>query len=206
MRALGKEIPGDLYLRAITLDKLRRNKPALEAYRQFLAVGGGKFPNEEFLSRQRARIIENELEMTLLLYALLFFFAAARSADSGSGPRRPNPEHRAKAAVDYAALAERAAESANDTGDAARLAAEAKNMVAAMELARDSFIAAGKTPGPCSRGPSRAWSCESHSCCTGLADLQNKTGCDQKAQLDGPIMKVQEIHDAWFDGIMGKKN
>ena len=61
VRALGKEIPGDLYLRAITLDKLHRNKPALEAYRQFLEVAGGKYPSEEFLSRQRARIIEKEL-------------------------------------------------------------------------------------------------------------------------------------------------
>jgi tetratricopeptide (TPR) repeat protein len=61
VRALGKEIPGDLYLRAITLDKLHRNKPALEAYRQFLAAADGKFPDEEFLSRQRARIIEHEL-------------------------------------------------------------------------------------------------------------------------------------------------
>jgi tetratricopeptide (TPR) repeat protein len=61
VRALGKEIPGDIYLRAITLDKLHRNPPALEAYRQFLAVAAGKFPNEEFLSRQRVRIIEKEL-------------------------------------------------------------------------------------------------------------------------------------------------
>lgn len=61
VRALGKEIPGDLYLRAITLDKLRRNKPALDAYKQFLAVAGGKYPNEEFLSRQRVRILEKDL-------------------------------------------------------------------------------------------------------------------------------------------------
>ena len=61
VRALGKEIPGDLYLRAITLDRLGRKKPALDAYRRFLAVAGGKFSDEEFLSRQRARIIENEL-------------------------------------------------------------------------------------------------------------------------------------------------
>lgn len=61
VRALGKEIPGDLYLRAITLDKLHRNKPALEAYQQFLAAAAGKFPDEEFLARQRARIIEHEL-------------------------------------------------------------------------------------------------------------------------------------------------
>lgn len=61
VRALGKEIPGDLYLRAITLDKLHRNKPALEAYQQFLAAAAGKLPDEEFLARQRARIIEHEL-------------------------------------------------------------------------------------------------------------------------------------------------
>ncbi len=61
VRALGKEIPGDIYLRAITLDKLHRNQPALDAYRQFLAVAAGKFPDEEFLARQRSRIIEREL-------------------------------------------------------------------------------------------------------------------------------------------------
>ena len=61
MRTLGKEIPGDLYLRAITLDKLHRLQPALDGYQQFLAAAGGKFPNEEFLARQRARIIAKEL-------------------------------------------------------------------------------------------------------------------------------------------------
>jgi hypothetical protein len=28
---------------------------------------------------------------------------------------------------------------------------------------------------------------------------------DDRQVLDGPIMKVQEIHDAWFDGIMGNR-
>lgn len=61
VRALGKEIPGDLYYRAISLDKLRQLKPALEAYRQFLAAAAGKLPDQEFLARQRARIIDAEL-------------------------------------------------------------------------------------------------------------------------------------------------
>lgn len=61
VRALGKEIPGDLYLRAITLDKLHRNKPALEAYREFLAAASGKYPDDEFRARQRARLLEREL-------------------------------------------------------------------------------------------------------------------------------------------------
>lgn len=61
VHALGKEIPGDFYLRAITLDKLRRNKPALEAYKQFLAVAGGKYPDDEFRARQRVLLLQREL-------------------------------------------------------------------------------------------------------------------------------------------------
>ena len=61
VRALGKELPGDLYYRAISLEKLRQPKPAMEAYRQFLATDGGKMPDQEFLARQRVRIIESEL-------------------------------------------------------------------------------------------------------------------------------------------------
>ncbi|HKW97166.1 MAG TPA: tetratricopeptide repeat protein [Bryobacteraceae bacterium] len=61
VKALGKEIPGDYYLRAIILDKLHQYKPALESYRQFLAASNGKNPDEEFKARQRSRIIERIL-------------------------------------------------------------------------------------------------------------------------------------------------
>ena len=61
VRALGQEVPGDYYFRALSLDRLRRLKPAIEAYQQFLAVAAGKFPDQEFLARQRVRILENEL-------------------------------------------------------------------------------------------------------------------------------------------------
>ena len=62
VRALGKEVPGNYYYRAISLEKLRQPKPAMEAYRQFLATDGGRMPDQEFLARQRIRIIENELK------------------------------------------------------------------------------------------------------------------------------------------------
>lgn len=62
LKALGDETPGDLYFRAISLDSLHQHKPALEAYRRFLAVAGGKFPDDEFRARQRARIIEDEMK------------------------------------------------------------------------------------------------------------------------------------------------
>jgi tetratricopeptide (TPR) repeat protein len=61
VRALGAEKPAHHYFRAIVLDKNRQYKPALESYQRFLAISGGKFPDEEFKARQRVRIIEKEL-------------------------------------------------------------------------------------------------------------------------------------------------
>jgi tetratricopeptide (TPR) repeat protein len=61
VRALGKEVPGDFFYRAIALEKLKQPKPALEAYRQFLASDGGRMPDQEFQARQRVRLIESEL-------------------------------------------------------------------------------------------------------------------------------------------------
>jgi tetratricopeptide (TPR) repeat protein len=58
VRALGKEKPGDLFYRAITLDKLKQRKPALEAYEQFLAASNGRFPDQEFQARQRIHILK----------------------------------------------------------------------------------------------------------------------------------------------------
>lgn len=64
LKQLNAEKPGHKYLRAITLDKVKQNrqqaKLALAAYQDFLAVAGGKFPDEEFKSRQRVRILEHE--------------------------------------------------------------------------------------------------------------------------------------------------
>jgi Tfp pilus assembly protein PilF len=61
VKALGKETPGDLFYRAISLDKLRQLKPALAAYQAFLAADNGAHPDQEFQARQRARIINVEL-------------------------------------------------------------------------------------------------------------------------------------------------
>jgi len=59
---LGDDTPGTWFLRAIMLDSRKRLKPALEAYQRFLALSQGKNPNQEFQARQRARIIQSELE------------------------------------------------------------------------------------------------------------------------------------------------
>jgi|SRR5579883_1887014 len=62
VKALGGENAGYWYLRAIVLDKLKQIKPALECYERFLATSDGKHPDEEFKARQRARILQREIQ------------------------------------------------------------------------------------------------------------------------------------------------
>lgn len=60
VRALNAENPGDVYYRALIYDKLRQIKLALENYQRFLSVSNGKYPDQEFIARQRSRILEKE--------------------------------------------------------------------------------------------------------------------------------------------------
>jgi tetratricopeptide (TPR) repeat protein len=62
LKALGDERPVHFFLRAIILDRLHDLKGALPNYQKFLATDQGKSPDEEFMARQRIRIIENELK------------------------------------------------------------------------------------------------------------------------------------------------
>jgi tetratricopeptide (TPR) repeat protein len=61
-RQLGDESAGNCFLRAIILDKLKQAKPALEAYQRFLALSQGKNPDQEWQARQRAKLLQRELE------------------------------------------------------------------------------------------------------------------------------------------------
>jgi tetratricopeptide (TPR) repeat protein len=61
VRVLGAETPSHDYLRAMCFDHLHQLKDALENYNKFLESSQGKYPDEEFKARQRARIIRNEL-------------------------------------------------------------------------------------------------------------------------------------------------
>lgn len=61
-RDLGENTPGNWFLRAIILDKLKQLKLALDAYQHFLSMSGGKNTNQEIQARARVRIIQRELE------------------------------------------------------------------------------------------------------------------------------------------------
>jgi hypothetical protein len=116
----------------------------------------------------------------------------------------PNQEHRAHSAIEYSVMAERNAEAAYTRGDMAAVAAELKNMVDAVELARQSLDQTGKTamrhPGPYKFGELRT-----QEVLVRLGDLERKMDAEERLAVLGPKSKVQEIHDVWFDGIMRKK-
>ncbi len=60
LRELNAETPGQTFFRAVILDRNKQVRAALQAYQAFLSSSGGKFPDEEFKARQRARVLEKE--------------------------------------------------------------------------------------------------------------------------------------------------
>ena len=61
LHELNAEKPGHFFLRAIVLDKLRQPKPALANYQRFLELSTGQNPDQEFQARQRAKILQHEV-------------------------------------------------------------------------------------------------------------------------------------------------
>ena len=61
LHELKAEKPGHFFLRAIVLDKLRQPKPALANYQRFLELSTGQNPDQEFQARQRAKILQHEV-------------------------------------------------------------------------------------------------------------------------------------------------
>ena len=59
---LAPETPWLHFLRAISLDKLDYVEPALTSYERFLAISRDKFPNQEFQTRQRIKVLKRRLQ------------------------------------------------------------------------------------------------------------------------------------------------
>lgn len=62
VKVLGGETAAYFYLRAVMLDALKQQAPALESYEKFLAVSQGGSPEEEFKARQRVRMLKQVLK------------------------------------------------------------------------------------------------------------------------------------------------
>jgi hypothetical protein len=140
---------------------------------------------------------------TVFLALLLFLAAAPIPTPFDQVKAEPNPERRARAAVELAVTAERNAEAALSNGDMKKVVAELTTMQESMEMARDSLIASKKTPG---RDPGLYKHAElrSRELLIRLDDFERRLAVEDRGLVAVPKARVLEIHDYWFEGIMGR--
>ena len=115
-----------------------------------------------------------------------------------------NAERRARSAIDFALSAERDAEAVYSSNDLTMLGERLKTVQEAMELAQSSLEASHKTPGR-NPAPYKYAELKSKELLGRMSDLGKKMDSEERGIIDAPIARIQEIHDAWFEGIMGRK-
>ena len=115
------------------------------------------------------------------------------------------PDLRARAGIDFAAIAERNAEASFAKGDMNNMAAQLTAMKKSLEIARDAFIASKETPG---RNPQLYKYAELHSreLLVRLEDFERRMFAEDRDLVAVPKARVQEIHDLWLDGILSQKS
>ncbi len=136
---------------------------------------------------------------TLLMFLLLWAPPPPSSLDQVKA--EPNPEHRAHAAIEYAAVAEKNAEMAFAKGDTDALSAALKEVAESFDIAEESFVASHKTPGK-NPGPYKYAEVHSRELLVRLGDLEQRLDPSEQTLIEGVKAKVQKIHDVWFEGIM----
>jgi hypothetical protein len=138
------------------------------------------------------------------LFTLFLLLAAPAPTSLDQVKADPNPDHRAKEAIDYVSVAEKNAEAAYAKGDMRNVVAELKNVEGGMDAAQEAFVAGHKTPG---RNPTPYKYAEQRSreLLIRLNDLERRMDSSERSVVDDTKAKVQEMHDAWFEGIMGRK-
>jgi len=135
----------------------------------------------------------------------MLFLLLAQPAPSSLGQVRAesNPEHRARLAIDYAAVAEKNAEANYAKGDFKATSADLKDVEESLETAEQAFVDSHKTPGR-NPGPYKYAEMHSRELLIRLSDLERRMEDDERGLITRVKAKVQEIHDAWFEGIMGR--
>jgi len=140
--------------------------------------------------------------MTVLL-TLFLLFAAPAPISLDQVRAEHDLERRAKAAIDFAATAERNAEAAFSNGNMQDVVAQLNTMKESMEITRASLVASRKTPG---RNPQlyKYFELRTHELLIRLEDFERRLFLEDRDVVAVPKARVQEIHDFWFDGIMGR--
>ena len=140
----------------------------------------------------------------IALFTLFLLLAAPAPSSLEQVKADPNPDRRAKAAIDYSFVAEKNAEAAYGKGETESVAAELKKVEESLEAAQEALVASRKTPGR-NPAPYKYAEMRSRELLIRMGDLEQKMDIGERDLIAGVKAKVQEIHDAWFEGIMGRK-
>ena len=116
----------------------------------------------------------------------------------------PNPEKRAHAALDNAEDALRLAREAYGNGEDAAATERLEEVQRSVEMADSALKQTGKNP---SRSPKHFKQAEmrSRDLLRKLDSFREQMSVADRAAAERVMEAVQKIHDAWQDGIMGKK-
>ena len=136
--------------------------------------------------------------------AVLFLLAGAPPTALDQVKAEQNLEHRAHAAIEFAAVAEKNAESAYQKNDDTGTKAELDQMQQAIRLAQQSLEQSGKKPG---KNPKQYKYAEQRSrdLLKRLEALEQRMDFEDRKMVEEPKKEVQEIHDAWLEGIMNRE-
>jgi len=123
------------------------------------------------------------------------------AADLQSAKNEPNLEKRSRLALAIADQAVSEAREAYTAQDMKAAGARLGEVREAVELAQSALTASGKKPGK-SPGPYKYAETESRKLLRRLDGLKHEMDDADRAIVEPVQNRVQEIHDAWLDGIL----
>ena len=148
--------------------------------------------------------------MKIAILFLAPLLAAAQKSSGGPAgdiarlQAEPNLERRAHAALDNAEEALKRARDAYTSGDTAASESGLEEVGQSIELTDSTLKQTGKNP---SRSPKHFKYAElrTRALLRKLDGFRDDMSVADRPALDRVIATVQKIHDAWLEGIMGKK-
>ena len=199
LAALHAEKPGHVFFRAIVLDKIRQQKPALESYQRFLAMSKGENPNEEFQARQRIKILEREIGNSDSGIGIAVIGPARyRRGEIGAGSER-----RSELAL---ANADKEIDAAKEAFKAATRKLGQQALVEVTEFVDVSYDALEHSKqAPRKSKYYKNAELKVRALLRRLSGFRDEVGFDGRAAVDAVIKRVSDVHDELLSAIMSKK-
>src|SRR5579871_3259717 len=116
------------------------------------------------------------------LFMLFLLLAQPAPSSLEQVKAEPNPEHRARLAIDYAAVAEKNAEANYAKGDSSATSADLKDVEESLETAQQAFAESHKTPGR-NPGPYKYAEVHSRELLIRLSDLERRMEDEERGLI-----------------------